>query len=401
MRFLRVIDSMNPASGGPCQGIRNSIPALMERGIYTEVVSSDAPDCDFIKNDCFLLHALGPANNPWSYNKDLIPWLLKNYHRFDVIIVHGLWLYHGFAVSKFYQKIRKNKTNLPKLFVMPHGMLDPYFQLASNRKLKAIRNWFYWYLIEAKLVNQSDGLLFTCEQELLLARKTFARYHPRNEINVGYGIISPPPFLPEMKAAFNNFCPNLKNNNYILFLSRIHEKKGVDLLIIAYSNWFKKNKKKIGRIPRLVVAGPGINSKYGSKIKRLVKKNQVESHIEFPGMLDGNAKWGAFYGAEAFFLLSHQENFGIAVVEALACGKPVLISDQVNIWREISMGEGGIVEKDTLEGAENLFEKWGGLSPDEKNKISLSAKTLYQNRYSIEIAAKRFVQGVTGNSTDN
>ena len=79
-------------------------------------------------------------------------------------------------------------------------------------------------------------------------------------------------------------------------------------------------------------------------------------------MLTGHAKWGAFYGAEAFILPSHQENFGIAVVEALACGKPVLISKQVNIWHEIIEGGGGLVEEDTTAGTLRLLESWQRLS---------------------------------------
>jgi hypothetical protein len=75
-------------------------------------------------------------------------------------------------------------------------------------------------------------------------------------------------------------------------------------------------------------------------------------------MLAGDSKWGALYGCEAFVLPSHQENFGIAVVEALACGKPVLISDQVNIWREIVEDGVGMVEGDTEEGVEKLLRRF-------------------------------------------
>lgn len=64
-------------------------------------------------------------------------------------------------------------------------------------------------------------------------------------------------------------------------------------------------------------------------------------------MLQGDVKWGAVHGCEEFVLPSRQENFAIAVVEALACGKPVLISDQVNIWREIAEDGAGLVGGDT------------------------------------------------------
>src|SRR5690554_4640847 len=173
MRILRVIASMDPSSGGPCQGIRNAIPALAELGVCNEVVCMDDPQAEFLDKDDFEIHALGPAKNAWAYSPKLIPWLKDNLNRFDVVIVHGLWLYPGYAVLKVYQSIQ---GKAPKLFVMPHGMLDPYFQKASSRKLKALRNWFYWKLIEKNLIQRADGVLFTCEQEMLLARETFRPY---------------------------------------------------------------------------------------------------------------------------------------------------------------------------------------------------------------------------------
>src|SRR5690606_2344552 len=131
---------MNPASGGPCQGIRNSIPALKKLGVHNEVVSLDPPNAPFLQKDEFPIHAVGPAENPWAYNGRLHSWLLANFSRFDVVIVHGLWLYHGFAVRKAINKYQKNinlsgSGKVPKLYVMPHGMLDPYFQKAAGRKL--------------------------------------------------------------------------------------------------------------------------------------------------------------------------------------------------------------------------------------------------------------------------
>src|SRR5688572_17406575 len=137
MKILRVIDTMNPALGGPCQGIRNSIPALKKIGIENEVVTLDDPSAPFIASDTFKTHALGPAKGPWRYGSRLLPWLLDNLHRFDIVIVHGLWLYHSQATGRAvhqYRNASKSDKSKPKLFVMPHGMLDPYFQRAPERR---------------------------------------------------------------------------------------------------------------------------------------------------------------------------------------------------------------------------------------------------------------------------
>ena len=133
MKILRVIPSMNPVHGGPCQGIRYSIPGMKKLGIYNEVVCMDNPGEPFLGNDSFIIHAIGKSGGPWKYNPRLFGWLLKNLQRFDVVIIHGLWLYHSYAVNKAILKIRGNNAYSPKVLVMPHGMLDPWFQQAAGR----------------------------------------------------------------------------------------------------------------------------------------------------------------------------------------------------------------------------------------------------------------------------
>src|SRR5262249_60464072 len=84
----------------------------------------------------------------------------------------------------------------------------------------------------------------------------------------------------------------------------------------------------------LLMAGPD-QTGWVRQLKTRAEALDVADRITWPGMLQGDAKWGAFYCSEAFMLPSHQENFGISVAEAIGCGLPVLISDKVNIWREV------------------------------------------------------------------
>lgn len=371
---------MSPAYGGPCQGIRNSIPELEKLGIENEVVCMDDLNSEFIRKDTFKIHAIGRSRGPWAYHKGLLPWLLQNLSKFDAVIIHGLWQYHGYAVNKAIKKLKNLGKKCPRVYVMPHGMLDPYFQRAEGRKLKALRNIIYWKFIESKIVNQADGLLFTCEAELLLARVPFYPYKPKKELNIGYGIQPPPLYASEMKEAFLQAFPQIKNKSYILFLSRIHQKKGIELLIKAYLKTHKENV----NLPELVIAGPGIETKFGIQMMKLAEGC---NSIHFPGMLSGNAKWGAFYGCEAFVLPSHQENFGIAVAEALACSKPVLISDQVNIWREIDVENGGLIAPDSEEGTMSLLNRWLQINEAEKIAMGENAFKAYQKYFAIDGAA--------------
>jgi glycosyltransferase involved in cell wall biosynthesis len=397
---------MNPASGGPCQGIRNSVTALKELGVLSEVVCCDSPDAIWIKKDSFPIHALGPGKFGFAYTTTLQPWLEENLARFDAVIVHGLWQWPVQATIRAFKRLKCNSqpaTRHPPLFIMPHGMLDPWFQRDKSRRLKAIRNSIYWWLFERNAVNSVDALLFTCEEELRLARTTFKGYRPKQEINIGYGIEEPPVFESRMRDAFQAKCPELGNNRYLLFLGRIHPKKGVDLLIRAYAEVLKTNKLET-TLPHLVIAGPGWDTSYGRQMRQLIDnanckflsetcklKTENSPLIHSVNMLEGDSKWGAFYGCEAFVLPSHQENFGISVVEAMACGKPVLISNKVNIWREIVEVGAGIVENDTFRGTQLLLSNF---VLEAKNFEKKNGNNLFKEHFENRKAAQRLEQRI-------
>lgn len=388
MKLLRIISTMDPAYGGPCQGIRNSIPAMEKIGVKNEVLTFDKEEDTSRYNDPFIIHAIGPKKGPYAYCKNLEKWLLTNYHRFDAIIIHGLWLYNSYGTYTTWKKIKKKDlAKSPALFVMPHGMLDPYFQKAKGRRIKALRNWFFWHIIEKKVINGVDGVLFTCEQELILAREPFSPYYPKAELNVGYGIQAPPQYDEDFYLDFVTTCPEIKDKPYWLFLSRIHPKKGVDLLVKAYIQLKDINP----NIPDLVIAGPGLDTTFGTV---LLKNTEKISTIHFPGMLTGNAKWGAFYCSEAFILPSHQENFGIAVVEALACKKPVLITNKVNIWMEVEAGQGGLIAEDNADSVYKNLVKLVLMNTNDLQNMGANAAQVYKKHFKIDEAARRMTVSI-------
>lgn len=405
IKVLHVIDKMNPEKGGVCQAVRTIAFGLNSKGVQNEIVSLDNQNSVFLNKDRLTIHAIGPADNPWAYNSNLHIWLAENILRFNVIIVHGLWQYPSYVVNKILLKMQKasfigdENEEYAKLFIMPHGMLDPYFQRASGRKLKALRNLLYWKLIEGKVVNNAYGLLFTCEAERKLAHEPFKPYYPKREFVVGLGVEAPPKFKSSMIKSFQKQCSKLKSEPYLLFLSRIHEKKGVDLLLLAYLKVItsiKEKRKDFEIFPKLVIAGPGIETSYGKKILEIVNHDSLlKQNVFFPGMLKGDAKWGAFYGCEAFLLPSHQENFGIAVVEALACNKPVLISNQVNIWTEIKEYGAGIVDEDTLDGTYNIIKVFMDLSPVEKEKMNYKARGCFEKYFAVEPATDSILKVIS------
>jgi glycosyltransferase involved in cell wall biosynthesis len=199
-----------------------------------------------------------------------------------------------------------------------------------------------------------------------------------------------------MKAEFFKRCAGLApNRSYFLFLGRIHPKKGVDLLIQAFANIFVENKTLASDdLPQLVIAGSTEDSDYGLKVQKLATELCPPNCVLWPGMLQGEAKWGAIYGSEAFILPSHQENFGIAVAEALVCGVPVLISDKVNIWPEIDANRAGYVEPDTLVGTEALLQRWLRLDHQQKSEMRTNARRCFLEKFELGKAAESLIRAL-------
>jgi len=133
----------------------------------------------------------------------------------------------------------------------------------------------------------------------------------------------------------------------------------------------------------LVIAGPDSNPAYRRSLDRLIARTCPAGTVTWTGLLTGDLKWGAFRAADVFALTSHQENFGIAVAEALACSVPVLLSNQVNIWREIEHDHAGFIESDDDAGARALLNRWVGLDDDARRVMRANAGRCFLSRFDV------------------
>ncbi len=388
MKLLQIVTSMNPKSGGPSQGIRNLNSIFPKLDLQVDILTFDNEVSSVEELNSYQLINLGYGITSFQYHKKLKKWLIKNLTNYDFVSVHGIWQYHNVAVYQAMKYLKKNKSNkIPKVIIMPHGMLDPYFQKAQDRKFKALRNTIVWKLTERKAINAADAIFFTCQEELNLANYTFKDYYPKKVINVGYGIEHPPEYIDQMKLAFEMKCPSVKNKKYWLFISRIHPKKGIKELIEVYKHLCKTN----NDLPDLVLAGPTENT-FAKEMIQLADNN---SAIHFPDMLTGDAKWGAFYGSELFILPSYQENFGIAIVEAMACFKPVLITKQVNIWKEIEDGDcGWIIEKTSANLIESKLIEILNTTTTEIQLKSEKSYSTFKDKFDVSNCAINFVNAL-------
>ena len=374
MRILHIIGTLNPEAGGPSESVRMLL-GYKDVGYEGEVVTLDDPSAPFLREIAFPVHALGPQSTVYGYTDRLKPWLRANRDRFDGIVVNGLWQYTGLAAL---QSIKGHKPYM----VFSHGMLDPYFK--RRYPLKHIKKWLYWVPFEYWILRGAYRVLFTSEAEKELAEKSFW-LHRWNPYVVPYGAQGPQGDREEALEIFRRLCPGVRGQRYLLYLGRIDRKKGCDLLIDAFVKL-----RALDPELHLVMAGPDPRE-WRTALEKVAIRNECAGRLHWPGMLKKEAKWGAFHGCEAFILPSHQENFGIAVAEALSCGKPALLSDKVNIASIIEQGGAGYMEQDTAGGTEKLLRRWFETTAEEREAMAAMAFDLFHSHFDMRENAKAIV----------
>ncbi len=345
--------------------------AHQRAGNEVEIATIDDPRAPFLNLPACEVHGFGPTHDRtnYHYKPELRRWLEANCRRFDGVIVNGIWQYHVLAA-------RQALAGRTPYVVFAHGMLDPYFQ--RRYPLKHVKKLAYWLLSERINLRRAEAVCFTSEEEMRVARTAFPLSRFKGVV-VPYGTIGPSGDPAQQRATFQSAFPATGSKPYFLFLGRIHPKKGCDLLLNAFAR----------RAPEgidLVMAGPD-NDGWQASLQGLAARLGISDRVHWTGTLRGDLKWGAFFGAEAFILPSHQENFGIAVADALACGTIPLISDKVNIAAEVASDGAALVNADTVEGTEALILGFIALSDEERSQMRRRARECYERRYSLQDAA--------------
>jgi glycosyltransferase involved in cell wall biosynthesis len=380
MKILHLIASVNPTHGGPIESVLQGALAWARLGHETQIACLDHPSDPWVKACPIAVHALGLGGEtydgfrkclPWlryGYSPRLVPWLKANRGGYDAFVVNGLWNYVAFAAKRAF-----SGGKAPYL-VFSHGMLDPWFKKAYP--LKHIAKQIVWLFSEGPLLTGAASVIFTTEDERRLARNAFWPYRITERV-LDFGTADPPAASIQQIEAFRAAFPRLRGRRYLLFLSRIHPKKGIDLLIRAFAS----KARSVADLD-LVIAGPD-QVGYRAQLEGIARESGVGDRVVWPGMIQGDLKWGMIRSAEALILPSHQENFGIVVAEAMACGRPVLISDKVNVCGEVEASKSGIVAADDLAGTETLLDRFLALSDDAKAKMGAAGRQCFLEKFEI------------------
>ena len=331
MKILHVIANLAPRYGGPAKAGMEMAAVMAAKGHEVTIFSTnqdgpgvlDVPtDETVMKNGVAIRYF--PVIQPkfWRTSPAMAAALNREIPKFDIVHIHSLYLFHGMAAGHY-----ARKHGVPYI-VRPHGTLDPVMH-ARHRGRKVIME----KLFEDRNIKHAAALHYTTEEELQLAKPYV---HGSTGFVVPNGVNSSDyENLPE-RGGFRSRHKLLDGKKMLLFFSRINFKKGLDVLVAAFKEIHRQHPDSI-----LVLTGPD-DEQYGRKVREWLSEAGLSEFAIFTGMLTGRDKLEVLRDADVFVLPSYSENFGIAVVEAMACGIPVVISDKVNIWREVVQEGAGI-----------------------------------------------------------
>ncbi len=334
-KWMQVLSHLDPKYGG----ISTVVPSLAQSLLEQEVESSIEAFC--AEGEEFLPEYARPdgvrfwpiQRLRWLRDTALRARFAREVSEHDGVHIHGLWDVTSFAASRMARRQRK-----PYL-LSSHGMLEPW-ALNQGRWKKRL----YSLAIEREVVRRATILHALTHAEALQYREYSGRRTPTAVIPNGVALpqhSSPEPFLSRY--------PELRGRRCVLFLARLHPKKGVDLLV---DSWRQVS----ARFPDafLVLAGPD-SENMAASLRAVAAAHGTQHSILFAGMLDAEAKWSGLAAAEGFVMPSHSEGLSMSVLEAMGAGVPVVLTPQCNMPWVFDIGAGWSTEPNAGAIAESLL----------------------------------------------
>jgi len=382
MKILHVIPSYIPAYsyGGPVRAIHQLCKALVKQGQEVSVFTTNADgkktlnvglnketSIDGVKVTYYPLGFL----KSYYYSRHMSRALKSHIEKFDIVHIHSVFLYPTLMASYWCRKKR-----IPYV-LNPFGALDPDMIKLGNSLAKKI----YTKIIERNNVRNASLVHVT------------SQYEKDNLRSLGFNV--PTTIVPRGitmedycskpdEAILNQYYPQLKEKNVLLFLGRLHPKKGLDLLAGAMERIIKERQHVY-----LVIAGSGEKS-YEERIKKLFMKKGLADYVLFTRMVLGKERLSAFYKSRIFVLPSYGENFGMAAVEAMACGLPVIITNKVGLYTDVEEYKAGIIAhcdaKEIAEAIMRLLDR-----EDLAKSMGENARRLVEDRFTSEKVAQRMI----------
>lgn len=380
MKVLHVIPSISRNDGGPTIAVETMTRALAEAGVEVHLAATDDDGNGHL--DVALESPVRQSGVTYfffrrqmRFYKTSLPlarWLARHVQDYDVLHVHTLFSFSSLPAAWAAQRV-----GVPYI-VRPLGVLNHYGIRHHHPALKRIS----FRLLERRLLERAALIHYTTEQESAEAASLgFATRGVVIPIGIDVGAYA--------RAVDSDWIaqrvPQFADRPLILFMSRLDPKKGLDLLLPAFARL-----KTEGSNAALLIAGAG-EAGYVNALKQRAADLHLQSDIVWLGHLEGEDKRAALHAATVFVLASYSENFGIAVVEALAAGLPVVVTDQVGIHSDITRNSAGIVIPTNVEALATALAHLLQ-NAELRHTMGQAGRALARSCYSLEAMTHRLVQ---------
>lgn len=377
MKTLEVIPSVSSAFGGPSEVVLNLTREIRNLGVDAEIATTN--DCMTGVMDVPLgqrvLHHDVPIwffprfplrMKEFLFSASLSQWLWINLNQYDFVTAHYLFSYAPSCLA-----MMARLQNIPYA-VRSIGQLTPW-SLSQGRLKKKI----YSNLIERRNLNHAYFIHCTTDEEAHNVHD-FGIKTPKVILPLG---VTPSPCIPQAKLQLQHRYNIPDGVPVILFLSRLHYKKRLEMLIQVLSEIRQQSF-------HLVIAGTG-EQKYVNSLHELVATHHLQAQTTFAGFVTGLDKDILFQGSDLFVLPTYSENFGIVLAEAMVAGLPVVTTPGAQISTEISQAHAGIIINDQsqLQDAISLLLR----SPQLREELGKNGKNFAVQRYSWPSIAQQFV----------
>jgi glycosyltransferase involved in cell wall biosynthesis len=341
LRILHVISGIDRADGGPTTALLQLTRALRRLQADVTVVAtprSSAESCiaEELRNSGIRIRVDEYRRQTFGRDSMLNAMLIEEITRADVVHIHALW------EQVQYQAASISRALKTPFIVRPCGLLDPW-SMAQHRLKKRL----YLDLRLRRHLNAAAAMHYSTRLEAERAQSLRIQspsiVEP-NGIDLDEFRDLPPSGTFRRRLNISERAP------IVLFLGRIHPKKGIELLIRAFSDGAPHD-------AILVIVGAG-EREYESSLHKMATSHGLENRVKFVGFLNGRKRIAAFADANVFVLPSHAENFANTVMESLAAGTPVIVSDRIGVHPEVASWRVGSVVPRERQALSDAIHDW-------------------------------------------
>ena len=359
-QVAHVIRSLDQKHGGPSACVPSLAGATSATGRYSDVLVDFYSAGGRSELADFTIPHLCLPWQPWRLMASYAacPELSSTVRNTDIVHVHGLWQAHSVAAARMSRRFGK------PYIVSAHGMLDGW----------ALRNKRWKKAPYSVLIERPNLAGAACLRALTAAEaRNYRQFGVRSPIVIVPNGVevpdhpSPRPFLEQFAG--------LRGMRLILFLGRVHYKKGLDILLRAWALVRARHSDA-----HLVIAGPDFEHTQAGLLQQVVLLDLQDS-VTFTGMLNSELKWSALAACWAFVLPSYSEGFSVAVLEAMACGRPVIVTHQCNFPEVASWECGWQIEPDAAQ-LESALRECLRMPEADLARLGQNGRRLVGERYS-------------------